>query len=149
MSAAVAERDARAEFADSFAEGWAIGATDPQRFFEHFEARVAPDVVMVQPLARDLRGPGALRELFEPLFAALPDLTGRVVRWGPTDTGVIVELELRSAATGVAWTTLDVIDLRDGVIARREAHFDPLPLLFQILRRPRVAAKLLPTLVKR
>ena len=149
MTVAPATRDEKAEFADFFAEGWAIGATDPERFFEHFGGGATDDMRMRQPLTRDFRGPGALRELFTPLFEALPDLVGRVVRWGPTEDGVIVELELRSAATGIAWTTVDVIELRDGLIASRQAHFDPLPLLFRILRRPRVAMKLLPTLVKR
>jgi hypothetical protein len=149
MSATATAPDTKAEFAEFFGEGWAVGATDPERFFAHFGGRMAPDVRMVQPLTRDMHGPGALRELFGPLFEALPDLVGRIVRWGPTDTGVIVELELRSASTGIAWTTLDVIDLRDGKIAQRHAHFDPLPLLFQMLRRPRVAVKLLPTLIKR
>ena len=149
MSAATAPPDTRAEFARSFAEGWAIGATDPERFFAHFEDRAAADVLMTQPLVRDVRGPRALRELFGPLFGALPDLVGEVIRWGPTDTGVIIELRLRSRSTGISWTTVDVIELRDGLIAHRHAHFDPLPLLFQILRRPRVAAKLVPTLVKR
>ena len=141
--------DAKAEFAAFFAEGWAIGASDPERFFAHFGGRMTDDVRLIQPLAPERRGPQALRRLFAPLFEALPDLRGELVRWGPTDDGVIVELALRSRAAGLAWTTLDVIELRDGRIASRRAHFDPLPLIAALLRRPRIAAKLLPHLLRR
>ncbi len=121
-----AEIDAKAEFVAFFAEGWSIGATDPERFFAQFGDRFTTDARLIQPLAPERRGPEGLRTLFEPLFEAIPDLRGELVSWGPTDAGVIVELELHSAATGLAWTTVDVIELRDGLVARRHAHFDPL-----------------------
>lgn len=146
---AAAATDARAEFAAFFAEGWVIGAADPEGFFAHFGPRIAPGAVFTQPLAPARRGVGGLRVLLGPLFEALPDLRGELLRWGPTDDGVICELRLSSATTGIAWTTLDVIELRDGRIARRDAHFDPLPLLASIARRPRVAARLLPALLRR
>ena len=148
-SKGTAELDVKSEFAAAFAEGWRIGASDPERFFDHFAARITPDARLIQPLAPERRGPEGLRKLFGPLFEALPDLRGDLVRWGPTEDGVIVELVLRSPSTGLAWTTLDVIELRDGQITRREAHFNPLPVVAGILRRPRVAAKLLPHLFRR
>jgi ketosteroid isomerase-like protein len=147
--ATAAQTDARAEFAAYFADGWAIGAADPDAFFAHFAARMTPDAVFEQPLAPARRGPDGLRMLLDPLFEALPDLRGELIRWGATDDGVIAELRLSSASTGIGWTTLDVIELRDGRIARRVAHFDPLPLLVAVLRRPRVAARLLPSLRRR
>jgi ketosteroid isomerase-like protein len=140
---------ARAEFAAFFADGWAIGATDPDGFFDHFASRMTDDAVFTQPLAPTRRGPAGLRRLLDPLFAAFPDLRGELIRWGPTEDGVIAELRLSSASTGVGWTTLDVIQLRDGRIARRDAHFDPLPLLGALLKRPRVAARLLPPMLSR
>jgi ketosteroid isomerase-like protein len=140
--------DAKADFVAFFDEGWRIGASDPERFFEHFEGRMTEDVELIQPLARRTRGPGQMRQLFAPLFEAIPDLRGEVVRWGPTEDGVIVELPLSSASTGLHWTTVDVIVLRDGNIASRHAHFDPLPLIGQLARRPRLAARLVPHLLK-
>jgi ketosteroid isomerase-like protein len=149
--AATDTTSAAAEFADFFGAGWAIGATDPERFFGHFGARMTPDALMLQPLAAPVRGPKGLRALFEPLFEAIPDLTGDVVRWGETGDGVLIELRLRGALGGrpVEWTTVDRITLREGLIAGREAHFDPLPLVVAFLRRPRTSVKLLPALLRR
>jgi ketosteroid isomerase-like protein len=143
------EPDPRADFAAFFAAGWAIGAADPEAFFAHFSARMAPDAVLKQPLSPTRHGPDGLRAVLEPLFEALPDLRGELTRWGPTDDGVIAELVLHSDSTGIRWTMLDVIQLRDGQIARRDAHFDPLPLVAALARRPGVAAKLLPSLLRR
>jgi SnoaL-like protein len=142
---------AAAEFADFFAAGWRIGATNPERFFEHFGGRMTPDALLRQPLAADVRGPAGLRDLFEALFEAMPDLRGELVRWGETGDGVLIELSLRGTLDGlpVAWTTVDRITLRDGVVSEREAHFDPLPLLGAFLRRPRTSARLLPSLMRR
>jgi predicted SnoaL-like aldol condensation-catalyzing enzyme len=142
---------AAAEFADFFGAGWAIGATDPERFFEHFGGRLTPDALMIQPLAAAVRGPEGLRALFAPLFDAIPDLRGDVVRWGETGDGVLIELRLHGALGGrpIEWTTVDRITLRDGRIAEREAHFDPLPLAAALLRRPRASVKLLPALLRR
>jgi hypothetical protein len=137
------EPPAGEEFVAFFAAGWSIGASDPERFFAHFDGRLRADARLVQPLAPELRGTAGLRELLTPLFDALPDLRGEVVRWGPTEDGVIVELVLHSPATGIAWPTLDVIELRAGRIAGRRAHFDPLPLMGALLRRPRVLLRLL------
>jgi ketosteroid isomerase-like protein len=140
-----------AEFADFFAAAWAVGATDPERFFGQITSRLAPDAPMIQPLARTVRGERGLRELFEPLFEVIPDLRGRVVRWGETDDGVIIELALAGTlgSRPVRWTTLDRITLRDGLIAEREAHFDPLPLVKALARSPRSARRLLPGLLRR
>jgi hypothetical protein len=138
-----------ADFVAFFAAGWAIGATDPERFYAHFGARTAPEAPFRQPLAPTHRGPAGLRGLFGPVFAALPDLRGEVIRWGATRDGVMIEVELRSPSAGLAWSSLDVITLRDGLIAGRRAHFDPLPLLARIARRPRLALKLLPPLIRR
>ena len=53
------QRSAAAEFVDFFAEGWGKGA-GPQ-FFDHFESRIHPDVLMTQPLAPPARGVATFR----------------------------------------------------------------------------------------
>jgi ketosteroid isomerase-like protein len=143
MTATMSAADGKADFAAAFAEGWAIGATDPERFFAHFARRMTDDAALIQPLAREGRGPAGLRQLFGPLFEVMPDLRGELVRWGPTEDGVIVELTLHSAASELRWTTLDVIELVDGRITSRRAYFDRLSLIGALLRRPRLLAKLL------
>jgi ketosteroid isomerase-like protein len=143
------ERSQAAEFVDFFAQGWALGAGD--QFFEHFEPRLHPDVLMTQPLAPAAHGVGTFRPLFEPLFRAIPDLRGEVRNWGATDDGVLIELHLSGHLGGrpVAWTTVDRIVLEDGKIRERHAYFDPAPLIKAMLLRPQVSLPLLPALLRR
>jgi ketosteroid isomerase-like protein len=142
-------RSQAAEFVDFFAEGWDQGAGPG--FFEHFEARIQPDMLMTQPLAPAARGIETFRPLFEPLFRAIPDLRGEVLRWGETEDGVLIELHLSGHLGGrpVAWTTVDRILLEDGKIKERHAYFDPAPLVKAMLLRPWVSLPLLPTLLRR
>ena len=151
LSVSQAEREASeaADFVAHFAEGWARGARGD--FFGHFAPRFHDDALFEMPLAPAVRGAAAMRRLFEPLFAAMPDLHGEVLRWGETHDGAIVELRLRGTFGGrpIEWTTLDVLVLRDGKLVSRTAHFDPLPLLAQMVRRPMALARLLPGLVRR
>lgn len=137
-----------ADFAEFFAAGWAIGAGDG--FFEHFSTRLRPDSSFEQPLMPAARRPEQWRAGFERLFSAVPDLRGEVVRWGATADGLLIELVLRGTFGGrpLEWTTVDRIVLDDdGMLVSRRAHFDPLPLLLQMLRRPLRAARLLAGLV--
>jgi hypothetical protein len=131
-------------FAGQFAAGWAAGGP-ADRFVAHFTPLCAPEILLVQPLSRPLRGVDGLRRLAEPLFAAMPDLRGEMARWGPTEDGLMVELVLRGTlGRGPAeWTTVDRIVLRDGLMAERRAYFDPTPLLSVMLRSPRPALPLL------
>jgi ketosteroid isomerase-like protein len=143
-------RDA-AEFARFFGEGWAIGASDPERFFAHFGPAFAPDARLVQPLAPTAIGPEGLRERFTPIFAAIPDLRSEVVRFGATDDGVLIEHVMRGTFGGrpLELPVTDRFILRDGLIAERRAYFDPLPLVGAMLRSPRTSVKLLPVLLRR
>ena len=142
-------RSNAAEFVDFFSRGWSKGAT--AGFFEHFEPRIHPDILMTQPMAPPARGVATFRPLFEPLFRAIPDLYGEVRSWGETDDGVLIELRLSGHLGGrpVAWTTMDRIVLEDGKIKERHAHFDPAPLLKAMLLRPQVSLPLLPVLLRR
>ena len=114
-----------------FQEGWSAGATDPERFFAHFGGRLTPDCLMTQPLAAPARGPEGLRQLFTPLFEAVPDLRVDVIRWGATEDGALIEIRLHGTLGGrpLAWTAVDRLVLRDGLIAERHSYFDPLPLV--------------------
>jgi hypothetical protein len=141
-------RSKAAEFVDFFDEGWRLGAGE--RFFEHFASRFHPDVLMTQPLAPPSRGQ-QFRDLFEPVFRAIPDLHGEVLSWGETTDGVLIELRLSGHLGGrpVTWITIDKIVLEDGLIKERHAHFDPAPLIKAMLLRPQVSLPLLPSLLRR
>lgn len=132
-----------------FSEGWRIGAADPERFFAHFGGRLTPDARMTQPLAAEARGPQGLRDLFTPLFQAVPDLRVDVLRWGATDDGALIEIRLHGTLGGrpLEWRAVDRLVLRDGLIAERHSYFDPLPLLGALLTRPRASAGLVRALI--
>jgi hypothetical protein len=139
------------EFVEFFAAGWKIGARDPEAFFRHFGPRMHPDTVLSQPIARPARGSGALRELFEPLFKAIPDLGGELRRWGETADGVFIELTLRGHLGGrpLEWTVVDRIILEDNMIRERQSYFDPTPLLKAVALRPRASLPVLLSLFRR
>ena len=139
------------EFVEFFAAGWELGARDAEGFFRHFGPRMHPDAALIQPIAPDARGRGALRELFGPLFKAIPDLTGTLRRWGQTDDGVFIELTLRGhlGSRPVEWTVVDRIILEDGKIRERRSYFDPARLLKAVALRPRASLPLLLSLFHR
>ena len=139
------------EFVEFFAAGWELGARDAEGFFRHFGPRMHPDTALIQPIARPARGADALRELFGPLFKAIPDLTGTLRRWGQTDDGVFIELTLRGhlGSRPVEWTVVDRIILEDGKIRERRSYFDPAPLMKAVALRPRASLPLLLSLFRR
>jgi len=133
----------RATFVDRFDAGWGAGR---ERFFEHFlPALVDEDVRLHQPLMPVARGHAGFRELFEGLFAAMPDLRGEVLDWRPLPDGVEIELAIHGtlADVPVEIVTRDRITLRDGCILERRAQLNPLPLVRAALRRPRTGLPLL------
>jgi SnoaL-like protein len=139
------------EFVDFFADGWKLGARDAEAFFRHFGPRMHPNTVLIQPIAPPARGPGALQQLFGPLFQAIPDLVGELKRWGETQDGVFIELTLRGDLGGrpVEWTVVDRIILEDSLIRERRSYFDPAPLLKAVALRPRASLPLLLSLFRR
>jgi ketosteroid isomerase-like protein len=142
---------AAGEFVEFFAAGWKFGARDADGFFRHFGPRMHTDTVLIQPIAPPARGPGALQELFGPLFKAVPDLQGELKRWGETADGVFIELTLRGhlGRRPVEWTVVDRIILEDGLIRERRSYFDPAPLLKAVALRPRASLPLLLGLFRR
>ncbi len=141
QTSAAATDEARA-FVEAFDVGWRRGGAG---FVEHFLALADEDVLLTQPLLPAVRGHDGFRALFEPLFAAMPDLHGEVRDWTPEPGGVTIELAVRGTLDGlpVAFTTRDRIVLRDGKMLERHARFSPLPLLHAALRRPRKGLPLL------
>jgi len=146
-----ATKTSAAEFVEFFAAGWILGAGDAEGFFRHFGPRMHPETVLTQPIAPPARGPGSLRQLFEPLFEAVPDLHGELQRWGETADGVFIELTLRGhlGRRPVEWTVVDRIILEDGLIRERRSYFDPGPLLKAIALRPRASLPLLLSVLRR
>jgi ketosteroid isomerase-like protein len=133
----------KAAFVEQFGAGWA-GGTD--RFLDHFLPDLVDErVVLSQPLLPAAYGHDGFRALFEPLFAAMPDLRGEVRGWDPTGDGVVIELAVEGTLDGLplAFVTRDRIVLRDGRMTSRHAQMDPRPLLAAAVRRPRSGIPLL------
>jgi hypothetical protein len=151
MNTAASTRTPAAEFVEFFASGWKLGARDAEGFFRHFGPRMHPDTVLIQPIAPPARGPGAMQELFGPLFKAMPDLHGTLRRWGETADGVFIELTLSGhlGRKPLEWTVVDRIILEDGLIRERRSYFDPAPLLKAVALRPRASLPLLSALFRR
>jgi hypothetical protein len=139
-----------ATFVEQFAAGWRAGGP-ADRFVDHFAPLSHPDLLLLQPMSPPLRGRDGLRRLVEPLFDAMPDLRGEVLRWGSTDDGLIIELTLRGTLGGrpLEWTVADRVILRDGLMIERRSYFDPLLLLPTMLRSPRAALRLMRGMRKR
>jgi ketosteroid isomerase-like protein len=145
-----AQTTAAEQFVAFFEELWAVGGSDPERFFAMLAERTTPDALMSQPLAPPARGPAGQRQIFGPLFEAIPDLGVDVIRWGATPDGALLEIRLHGTLGGrpVSWEAVDRFELRDGHIAARHSYFDPLPLVRAMALAPRASAKLLPSLIK-
>lgn len=125
----------REAFVARFTDGWAGGR---EALAREMEGQVAPDVLLTQPLAPPARGLAGFHAQFERLFRAVPDLTGEVHRWEPTEDGVDIHMTFHGTLLGRPFELPndDRIVLRDGLLAERHARFDPRTLA-AALARPR------------
>ena len=116
--------DDREAFVARFTAGWAGGR---DALASVMDGHVSPDVLLTQPLAPPARGLKGFDAQFERLFGVIPDLTGQVHWWEPTEDGVSIEMTFHGTVLGrpFALPNRDRIVLRDGLLAERHAHFDP------------------------
>jgi SnoaL-like domain len=122
-----------AAFVARFADAWA--APTPERL----SSLLHPEVCLVQPLERKVRGLEEVDAMWGRTFGLMPDLRGEVLRWAERDGFLVIELRL-SGTLGkrrVEWITSDHIRLEDGLVKERVAHFDPTPLVAALARTPR------------
>jgi ketosteroid isomerase-like protein len=125
-------RDAEG-FVRRFADAWAD--PDPDRL----AALLASDVRLVQPLAPDTVGVDAARAGFARLLALLPDLRAEVHGSAAGEDHLFIDFTLSATFGGrrVTWPAVDRFRLRDGLAAERVSYFDPWPLVWVVLTRPR------------
>ena len=112
----------REAFVERFTRGWAGGR---DTLAAAMEGHVADDVLLTQPLAPPARGLGGFHGQFKRLFRAIPDLTGEVHRWEPTEDGVTIDMTFHGTLAGRPFElpNRDRIVLRDGLLAERHADF--------------------------
>ena len=121
------------QFVETFRRYWAAPSLGG------FDAALAEDVVLVQPLSAPMHGLAEVRAGFTPIFAWLPDLHAEVDRWAAQGDVVMIEFRLRATLGGkpFEWPVVDRFVLReDGKATLRVTYFDPLPLVFATLTRP-------------
>lgn len=87
-----------------------------------------------------MRGHGEVTAMWRRTFGLIPDLRGDVVEWAARDGFLVIAIRLHGTIGGrpVEWISSDHIQLADGLVKERVAHFDPLPLVAAVLRSPRV-----------
>ncbi len=121
-------------FVEKFQAGWS--APHPRAWDEIFTG----DASFEQPLLVSGNGLALLHREFTHLFGFLPDMTGRVIRWGLASDGVLIELACTAtvAAKPLNFVVIDRCILDDtGICTRRTTYMNPLPLALAALTRPR------------
>jgi ketosteroid isomerase-like protein len=118
---------------ERFTQAWAR----PQ--LEHFMELLHPEVLLLQPVTRPIRGREAARTEFARLLQWLPDLRGTVDQ--SAVRGPLALIAWRLAFTlGRQPYELRIVDrivVSDGLIREREAYYDSLRLMIAVIRRPR------------
>lgn len=133
MTRAAADERA-ADFVLRFAEFWAAPAPD------RLAMLLADDVRLVAPMTPVTHTLADGERAFAGIFALIPDLTAEVHGWGATDSGVLIDFTLSGSAGGapISWRAVDRIAIgEDGLATERVSHFDSLPLILALVRRPR------------
>jgi limonene-1,2-epoxide hydrolase len=132
------------EFVDAFVEGWT--RSQPDEWIAYFEPLSHPEVIATQPILPAAVGVTAYMQSFRTTFALLKNVRVVVQRTACTDDAVFIESVL-TAKIGGRSVRIEVTDrfvLRDGLIYRRQAFFDPTPIVIGVLLRPLV----IPTVVR-
>jgi ketosteroid isomerase-like protein len=116
-----------------FTRAWA----EPQ--IDRFLALLHPDVTLLQPVTQPIRGREAARVEFGRLLSWLPDLQGTVDRTAVDGDLALVAWRLAFGLGGRPYELriVDRLVVADRLILEREAYYDSLGLMIELLRRPR------------
>lgn len=134
MSTATTWSTAHARVIEGFAAAWR--RPHPQAW----DAVLAGDVELRQPLLPPCTGRARWHEEARRLLAFAPDLTGEVLHWAARDDVMFVELRMTATVGGapLAVHTVDLLRIAPpGLIVRRDASFDPWPVARAVLLHPR------------
>lgn len=109
------------------------------------DALLAPDVVLIQPLSRPMRGLAAAKAGFARIFALIPDLHAEVDGWAASDDTLFIDFRLIGTLGGrpIAWPAVDRFRLPGPLATERVSYFDALPLLGALAGRPSSWGRLL------
>jgi hypothetical protein len=119
---------------EAFSAGWE--APGPHAW----DALLADDVELVQPMLRDGRGRELWSDEAARLMALLPDLRGEVLDWSAAEGTIFIHVGFTATLAGkpFCWRAVDHLRVDEsGALLRRESFFDSVPLALALLRRPR------------
>ena len=140
------DEDLAADFVSRFAEFWRAPV------LERLDTVVAADARLSAPLVPTTYGLEAGKRTFRELFELIEGMHAEVHRWGTTDDGVLIEFTASGTIGGapVSWQAVDrfVLD-ESGLAIERATYFDPLSLLFAVVRQPRSWGAVLATGTRR
>jgi SnoaL-like domain len=112
-----------ADWIDAFAERWAAAKENLDRFMNI----LGPDIVLRAPGLRTTRGREAGYRAFAGTFAALPDITGKILRWSASGDVLFIEMTFTATIGNklITWSDVDRFVFKDGIASERTAFFDP------------------------
>ena len=124
------------DFVDRFVAAWAQPM--PQGVLAAIRDLSHPDVEASQPMLPTVRGIEAYVRSFEDVFALMPDFHPEVVTSAVTGDTVLIVSRVAATMGGrrVGFDVCDRFILREGLIYRRHAYFDPTPIVVGLLLRP-------------
>jgi hypothetical protein len=119
-------------------ESWSYGATK-RCLDEHATTIFDEHTLYIQPLFDAVTGERGMRELFEGIFALIPDLHAELDHWAVNQGVALIEFTLTGTIGGkpIRVRGVDRMQLDGEKLVMRETYFDPLPLLLALLTRPR------------
>jgi hypothetical protein len=119
---------------EAFTAGW--DAPGPHAW----DALLADDVELVQPMLSDGRGRELWWDEASRLMALLPDLRGEVLDWSAAEGTIFIHVGFTATLAGrpFCWRAVDHLRVDEsGALLRRESFFDSVPVALALLRRPR------------
>lgn len=120
------------ELAQKFEAAWATPDT------ERFVALLHPQCRLLQPATRPVHGDESGRREFARLLRWLPDIRGVVDQWFGDGVTLVVVWRLLFALGGKPFELriVDRIVMADGLIREREAYYDSLHFMWNLIKRP-------------
>ena len=127
------------EFVARFEAAWKAGTTEALATILH------PDVHLITPLARPLRGRNAALHGLGNFLALMPAPRICIHRWTSADPFVLIELSFQGTIgkRAVQLDLVDSVELCDGLVIHRTAYFNPAPLIRAVLTQPWLLWRLL------
>jgi SnoaL-like domain len=128
-------------------EAWSHSAVEPC-LNEHATTIRDERTLYIQPIFDAVTGEKGMRQMFERIFALIPDLSAELDHWIVDDGIAFIEFTLSGTLGGkpIRWRVIDRMELDGEKLVMRETYYDPLAIMIALLTRPRAWPHALSTL---